>query len=798
LGDCRARLKNDISCRVIRTIRRLKSPIYKNTIGGFSRFGLSDASDAVVSPSNVVINQDRGKMMKKIPDALPILFIVLLALPAEPALAQSASLAGRVVDQSGSGIAGAAVSLYERDGRNRVTTVTNADGAYRFERASAGERLVEVSAQGFARATKVVWIRGGGETIDFCLSVAGVNEEVIVTASGTAQSVDEVSKAVTVITGEEIEKRNEYLLAEALRTAPGLRVVQLQGPGQFTKITFRGLRPQDTGVAVDGLRFRDAADTDFGGSATNFLSDLQLVNTDRIEVLRGSGSSLYGSNAIGGVINIITGQGGGRLHGGGQFEGGGLGFTRARGNLGGGAFNDKLVYSGGLVNMRLFGGVDGNDDARNMSGQGRVGWNVTPLISLVGRVFAGDSYVYTNESPFAAPGLPTPAPGSLLRAVVLPLDAQRDFERRGQRITATNYTRGDVNVVSALDDPDKRRDASFVSTALTFSQRFNERASYRLSYHRIDTKRNFRDGPIGIGPFGEPEFVNDNAFNGVIDTFNGLADFDLGARNTSSVGYEYEREGYDNPRADFNPDPAKRLNAFTSVRLRSHSLFAQHQTRLVDDRLQLSAAFRTQSFNLTTPIFQGGPSQYTGANFKSPPRAYTGDASVSWFFRSIGTKLRAHAGNSYRAPSAFERFGPGFSTGSFTPFGDPEIKPERAVSFDAGIDQTFPGGRTKLSATYFIHAIAGGHPIPEPAAAGKVRALRRRVRQHRRRPGARRRAERATQSNPLARPVGLLHLHERRPSYDYATGLADYPRDLNPHVHVICEPEHPQTLGYDV
>jgi hypothetical protein len=113
--------------------------------------------------------------MKKIPDALPILFIVLLALSAAPARAQFVSLTGRVVDQSGAGIAGATVSVYERDGRNRVSTVTKADGSYRFERASVGERLVEVSAQGFTRATKAVRINGGGETIDFSLSVAGIN-----------------------------------------------------------------------------------------------------------------------------------------------------------------------------------------------------------------------------------------------------------------------------------------------------------------------------------------------------------------------------------------------------------------------------------------------------------------------------------------------------------------------------------------------------------------------------------------------------------------------------------------------
>ena len=655
--------------------------------------------------------------------ALTVFFFSLLILPAA-IQAQSVALTGRVLDQSGAGVAGATVSLHERDGRNRVTTVTKGDGAYRFERAAAGERLVEVSAQGFARATKTLRLNGGNEAVDFALSVAGINEEVIVTASGTAQSVDEVSKAVTIITGEEIEKRNEYLLAEALRTTPGMRVVQLQGPGSFTKIFTRGLRAQDTAVTVDGLRFRDAADSQ--GSVTPFLSDLNLVNTERVEVLRGSGSSLYGSNAIGGVINVITGQGGGALHGGAQFEGGGLGFTRARGSVAGGIggdARDKLVFSFGAANMQTNGGIDGNDDTRNTSAQGQVGWNITPLVALTGRVYASDSRVRLNESPYAAPGLTGLAPGTLLPAVALPLDRQRAFERNGTRITAAALAGSGVNFIPDLDDPDNRREAGFVSTALNFAQRFNEAASYRLSYQRMNTRRRFQDGPLGIGPFGEPAFETDLKFNGFIDTFNARGDFNLGSHNTSSVGYEFEREGYDNPRTDANPDPARKLNAFTAIRQKGHAFFAQNQTRLVDNRLQLSAAFRLQTFNLKPPEFRGGAPAYVGSRFASPPTAYTGDGSASYFFRSTGTKLRAHAGNSYRAPSSFERFGSGFNQGVFSAFGDPEIRPERAIAFDAGIDQSLLNHRVRLGATLFytrLQEIIQFAGLPQPDRFGRV------------------------------------------------------------------------------
>ena len=81
---------------------------------------------------------------------------------------------------------------------------------------------------------------------------------MVITAQGTAQPVDEVSKAITVVDQKEIDDRDESTIAEALRTVPGLRVQQLGGPGSFTSIKTCGLRNEDTAVLIDGLRFRDA------------------------------------------------------------------------------------------------------------------------------------------------------------------------------------------------------------------------------------------------------------------------------------------------------------------------------------------------------------------------------------------------------------------------------------------------------------------------------------------------------------------------------------------------------------
>ena len=125
--------------------------------------------------------------------------------------------------------------------------------------------------------------------------------------------------------------------------------------------------------------------------------------------------------------------------------------------------------------------------------------------------------------------------------------------------------------------------------------------------------------------------------------------------------------------------------------------------RFLGDRLQISGAFRAQFFALDIPIFTPSASApYQGIGFAAPAPAYTGDSSAAYFLRKSGTKLRAHVGRGYRAPSLFERFGAGFDpVYGYSVYGDPRLKPERSTGLDAGIDQTFLRDRLKISATYF-------------------------------------------------------------------------------------------------
>src|SRR4030095_12005183 len=102
-------------------------------------------------------------------------------------------------------------------------------------------------------------------------------------------------------------------LTDTLRSIPGFRIQQLGGFGRTAHIKTRGLRNQDTAILIDGIRFRDAAA--LTGDASPFLSDFTLTSVNKVEVLRGSGSSLYGTNAIGGTIDFQTPKPGPGPHG---------------------------------------------------------------------------------------------------------------------------------------------------------------------------------------------------------------------------------------------------------------------------------------------------------------------------------------------------------------------------------------------------------------------------------------------------------------------------------------------------
>jgi vitamin B12 transporter len=126
--------------------------------------------------------------------------------------------------------------------------------------------------------------------------------ETVVTATRIPTPAERLAAATTVITRAQIEERGYQTLAEALQSVPGLRLVQGGGLGQQASVFIRGSASRHVLVLLDGVPVNDPSEPN---GAFNFGNEL-LGDIERIEVVRGPGSSLYGSGAIGGVINMIT------------------------------------------------------------------------------------------------------------------------------------------------------------------------------------------------------------------------------------------------------------------------------------------------------------------------------------------------------------------------------------------------------------------------------------------------------------------------------------------------------------
>lgn len=619
---------------------------------------------------------------------VPVLIAVAASVTVQ---AQTTAITGHVKDPQGANLPVATVKLHGPDRTFSLVTSTDSSGEYSFKNLAPGDYIVEAEASGFGLAAQSVNVKQRQTiTLDITLQLSGIRSAVVITASDTPQTVDEVSKALTVVDKLEIEERDEMAITEALRVVPGLRIQQLGGPGSFTSIKARGLPSEDTAVLIDGIRFRDAAATQ--GDASGFLEDLMVTNESRIEVLRGSGSSLYGSNAVGGVVNVVTDEGGGPIHGSILGEGGGLGLFRTRAQLAGGINNNRVVYSGGFSFFNVSRGIDDHDEARNASGRGRILFRLTPNATLSGRIYTAKSRLQLNNNPQAIGNLPATG---IVDAIPLSPAEQLRFEAG---IPPSQLVIGAAAFVPAANDPDNLRESSFFDGAVVFTHRPSESIGYTISYQGLATNRSGTNGPLGVGfqPFGG---TTRSDFDGRIHTLNARLDIKAARVNHLTGGYEFESESFRNPSFQVNPAD----NSDVDVAQRSHALFIQDQLRLLDERLQISAAFRTQFFRLQQPVFTPAASApYAGIKFQSPPTAYTGDGSVAYTFRSSGTKLRGHVGNGYRAPSLFERFGSSFdSFFGYSVFGDPRLEPEKSIAFDAGIDQSFHSGRVHTSATYF-------------------------------------------------------------------------------------------------
>ena len=576
-------------------------------------------------------------------------------------------ISGTVTDENDAKVAGAQVVLNSSSGIH-LNTATGEDGTFKFENLKSGSYLIEIKANGFSTFTskEIEFVRGENKQVAAQLKVASIDASVVVTATGTVQRADEVSKVVSTLDAQEIEAKHELSLTEALRGMPGVRVQQQGSPGALTSLRLRGQRNFDTALLLDGLRVRDAGD--INGSALSLMSDLVPVALDRVEVLRGAGSSLYGTHAIGGVINLIPASGSPGFHVDAGFDGGSLATYRERLQASGGG--ERFGFELGVNRVDVRNGIDGDDAYGNTGFAGRLQFNPTPSITIAANLFGNIANGRVNDSPF-----PLPAAFG----------------------TSERFPKGVAGVTFQPDfnNPDQGRRNRLLVGAGRFSQVVNETVSYSVAYQRVSSDRRNYNGPAvdprftSFVPFGDFEFLSIN--NGDVDTVDGRVNFRFSKSNLLTTGFEFERESLFQ-----SSTPSFATFNNTTDRQRTYALFAQDQLSFLDDRLRLSLGVRGQWYRISSA---DRPGVLQGRDTES---SITGDGAVAYFIRGTGTKLRAHVGNGFRAPSLFERFGEGnFGSVGVVRFGDPTLKAEQSISVDGGFDQRVANDRVLFGATYF-------------------------------------------------------------------------------------------------
>ncbi len=209
-----------------------------------------------------------------------------------------------------------------------------------------------------------------------------IQPPVIVTATRSAQTTDETLASVSVITRADIERLQARSMEDLLRGIPGLNIANSGGPGKQTSFFLRGTESDHVLVLIDGIRAGSVT------TGTTSFENLPIHQIERIEIVRGPRSSLYGSEAIGGVIQIFTRKGGGKLNSNISLGGGSYNSINGSFGLSGGGERGWFNLSASGIGTRGFNACTGSESAgcfitependkdgyRNLAGSLRAGY----------------------------------------------------------------------------------------------------------------------------------------------------------------------------------------------------------------------------------------------------------------------------------------------------------------------------------------------------------------------------------------------------------------------------------------
>jgi len=232
--------------------------------------------------------------------------LAILLFSASYAYAQTPTITGRVNDAGGAAVKGATVSLNDGSGRRIETAVTGDDGAFRFS-APSGSYVIRVTARGFGTIERAVKLNGAVRDLEISLEPAGLAESITITPARTEVRLIDAPASVSVLDSTDVDNAAAQTLDDVLRQVPGFSIFR-RSSSLVANPTTQGVSLRGTGasgasrtlVLNDGIPLNDA----FGGWV--YWDRVPRASVDRIELVRGGSSDLYGSDALSGVINVIS------------------------------------------------------------------------------------------------------------------------------------------------------------------------------------------------------------------------------------------------------------------------------------------------------------------------------------------------------------------------------------------------------------------------------------------------------------------------------------------------------------
>ena len=425
-----------------------------------------------------------------------------------------------------------------------------------------------------------------------------------------------------------------------LRGIAGVEVRERGGTGAESYVSIRGASPGQTLVLIDGVRVGDPASTE---GAVDF-GNLVAPDIERIEVLRGPQSALYGSDAMGGVINIITRRGGGPLKRSVTLEGGSYGTLHSRGAVSGG--DDNFNYSfaidalhtdgfpryGYRIGRPLTYGFGAGPlpplpwgDPTNKGGaSGRVSYRLSDSARIEGGFFAADNSI-RFDNPSAS------LPGDVFSA------------RNHSRAT---FLQGYARLTTDAFDGALQNQFTVFGN-LTDRNNYQTEACFDLLFNAFDCRNGYRGGRRGAEYQGDLK----------VGTFGILT---FGLRTETETASTSQSPA---PTGTFTPISAQQT---------TNSVYAQHKVS-IGERLDVTYGGRIDAV-------ANGP---TFATWRT---------TASYRLNDEGTRLHASAGTGAKTPSLFQRF---------SQYGSAALNPEQSVGFDAGVEQRLFNNRLTLDVTGF-------------------------------------------------------------------------------------------------